>query len=37
MKKYSYIIAVILLIAVCLITGCSKEEAAKEEKKIAYL
>ena len=37
MKKYSYIIVVILLIAVCLITGCSKVEAAKEEKKIAYL
>ena len=37
MKKYIYIALMLLLVAACMVTGCSKEEAAKEEKKIAYL
>lgn len=37
MKKYICLIAMLLLVVACMVTGCSKEEAAKEEKKIAYL
>ncbi len=37
MKKYICLTLMLLLVAACLVTGCSKEEAKKEEKKIAYL
>ena len=36
MKKYIYLAALILLISVCLVTGCTKESPPEEEKTIAY-